>query len=108
MKPLQITKQITVKNDLSLDIYLSDINKIGLISLERGEEVELGTVLKIGLIQIACSANPSANLEKAVGKVQEASRNGAQIFCLPELFRSQYFCQREDAAFFDLAQAQPR
>ncbi len=67
----------------------------------------MGTVLKIGLIQIACSANPSANLEKAVGKVQEASRNGAQIFCLPELFRSQYFCQREDAAFFDLAESIP-
>ena len=64
-------------------------------------------MLKIGLIQMACSANPDKNLERAVVKVQEAVRNGAQIICLPELFRSQYFCQKEDAALFDLAETVP-
>jgi N-carbamoylputrescine amidase len=62
---------------------------------------------QIGLIQLSCSADPDANLEKAVQRVREAARNGAQIVCLPELFRTQYFCQREDPALFDLAETIP-
>jgi N-carbamoylputrescine amidase len=46
-------------------------------------------------------------LEKATQRVREAGRNGAQIVCLPELFRTQYFCQREDPALFDLAETIP-
>ncbi len=63
--------------------------------------------MKIGLIQIACSANPDENLERAVAKVGEIAKSGAQIICLPELFRSQYFCQKEDAGLFDLAEPIP-
>jgi N-carbamoylputrescine amidase len=63
--------------------------------------------LKIGVIQMVCSANPAENLERALGKVKEAATNGAQIICLPELFRSQYFCQQEDAELFDLAESVP-
>jgi N-carbamoylputrescine amidase len=63
--------------------------------------------LKIGVIQLVCSANSQENLERAVGKVEEAVMNGAQIICLPELFRSQYFCQQEDADLFDLAESVP-
>jgi N-carbamoylputrescine amidase len=63
--------------------------------------------MKIGLIQLACSANPAENLERAVGKVEEAAKSGAQVICLPELFRSQYFCQKEDATLFDLAESVP-
>lgn len=63
--------------------------------------------MKIGVIQIACSANPDENLERAVSKVEAAANNGAQIICLPELFRSQYFCQKEDPALFDLAESVP-
>ena len=62
---------------------------------------------QIGLIQLPCSADPDANLQKAVQRVREAGRNGAQIICLPELFRTQYFCQREDPALFDLAETIP-
>ncbi len=64
-------------------------------------------MLKVGLIQMSCSPNPSENMEKVVSKVEEAARGGAKIICLPELFRSQYFCQREDAALFDLAESIP-
>ena len=39
--------------------------------------------------------------------VREAARAGADIVCLPELFRAQYFCQREDHALFDLAESIP-
>src|SRR5204863_297280 len=61
----------------------------------------------IGLVQMAMSADPAANLEKALGKVAEAAASGASLVCLPELFRSQYFAQREDAALFDLAEPIP-
>ena len=61
----------------------------------------------IGLVQMAMSADPAANLEKAIGKVAEAAASGASLVCLPELFRSQYFAQREDAALFDLAEPIP-
>ena len=62
---------------------------------------------QVGLIQLSCSPDPGANLEKAVERIREAGRNGAQMICLPELFRTQYFCQREDPALFDLAETIP-
>jgi N-carbamoylputrescine amidase len=65
------------------------------------------TAFRVGLVQMQCDADPSVNLEKAVGRIREAAARGAQIVCLQELFRSHYFCQREDAALFDLAEAIP-
>ena len=47
----------------------------------------------IGLVQMAMSADPAANLEKAIAKVAEAARAGARLVCLPELFTGYYFCQ---------------
>ena len=64
-------------------------------------------VFTVGLVQMSCSADPEDNLRRAVSKVREAAKNGAQIICLPELFRTQYFCQREDPALFDLAEPVP-
>ncbi len=61
----------------------------------------------IGLVQMACSSDPGENLEKAEAKVEEAASAGARVVCLPELFRSRYFCQREDPALFDLAEPVP-
>jgi N-carbamoylputrescine amidase len=61
----------------------------------------------IGLVQLAAGADPEENLSRAAAKVEEAARLGAQMVCLPELFRLRYFCQREDAAFFDLAEPVP-
>ena len=58
----------------------------------------------VGLIQMACSADPEENLRRAAERVADAARDGAEIVCLPELFRSQYFCQREDTTLFDLAE----
>jgi N-carbamoylputrescine amidase len=62
---------------------------------------------RIGLIQMACSKDPNENLAKAEWRIREAAGKGAQIVCMQELFRSQYFCQREDAALFDLAEPIP-
>jgi N-carbamoylputrescine amidase len=61
----------------------------------------------IGLVQEACALDPQTNLDRAVMRVREAAKAGAQIICLEELFRSQYFCQREDIALFDLAEPIP-
>ncbi len=62
---------------------------------------------KVGLVQMSCGPEPEENLRKAGAKVREAAKLGADIVCLPELFMTQYFCQREDAALFDLAEAVP-
>ncbi len=62
---------------------------------------------RVGLVQMAMSTSLEDNLRKAVSKVGEAARSGAEVVCLPELYRSPYFCQREDAALFDLAEPVP-
>ena len=62
---------------------------------------------KIGLIQMRCGAEPKKNLARAIELIREAARQGAEIVCLPELFRSQYFCQTEDHKNFDLAEDVP-
>src|SRR5689334_8622702 len=54
-----------------------------------------------------CSPDPDDNLHRACAKVREAAAKGAQMVCLPELFRTAYFCQREDASLFDLAEPVP-
>jgi N-carbamoylputrescine amidase len=61
----------------------------------------------LGLIQTACGANPDANLAKTLALAERAARRGAQIICTQELFRSQYFCQREDYKHFRLAEKIP-
>jgi len=61
----------------------------------------------IGLIQISLSKDININLEKAVEWVIKAAKEGAQVICLPELFRSQYFCQTEDIKNFNLAETIP-
>jgi N-carbamoylputrescine amidase len=62
---------------------------------------------QVGLVQMQMSADADDNLKRAVEGCAEAARQGATVICLPELFRSQYFCQREDADLFDLAESIP-
>jgi len=64
-------------------------------------------LVTIGLIQMSCGPEPGANLKKAIGRIGEAAKKGARIVCLPELFRSQYFCQNEDIKNFTLAELIP-
>src|SRR5579883_2094854 len=65
------------------------------------------TRFRLGLVQMRCTPDPDANLAAAVAHVREAAAAGAAVVCLPELFRHAYFCQREDPAFFDLAEPVP-
>jgi len=60
----------------------------------------------VGLVQMSCGPNPEENLAKALDRVADAATT-AQVVCLPELFQTQYFCQREDHALFDLAEPIP-
>jgi N-carbamoylputrescine amidase len=62
---------------------------------------------RVGLVQMACSPDPCENLAKAEWRIREAAGRGAQIICLQELFRSQYFCREENARLFDLAESIP-
>ncbi len=62
---------------------------------------------KIALIQMRCGANPEENFAHAVDFIRHAAKKDAQIVCLPELFRSQYFCQTEDHKNFELAETVP-
>jgi len=56
---------------------------------------------------MSATADPDKNLQHAIDRLHQAQAKGAQIVCLPELFQTQYFCQREDAALFDLAEPIP-
>jgi N-carbamoylputrescine amidase len=64
-------------------------------------------VVKLGLIQTACTADADANLKKTLRLAERAAKSGAQIICTQELFRSQYFCQSEDHENFKLAETIP-
>lgn len=61
----------------------------------------------LGLLQHACGADPKANLKKTLALTEKAAKEGAQIICTQELFRSQYFCQSEEHKYFDLAEPIP-
>src|SRR5436853_7802190 len=61
----------------------------------------------IGVVQMRCTANADENLSRAVEKIRDAAARGAQIISLHELFRSEYFCRKEDADLFNLAEPVP-
>ena len=63
--------------------------------------------IALGLIQQTRSNNIAYNLEASIQAIKKATDQGAQIICLQELFRSQYFCQNEEASKFKLAETIP-
>ncbi len=63
--------------------------------------------IKIGLVQMKCTSDIERNFNRAIELTREAASHGAKIVCLPELFRSLYFCQTEDHRHFDLAESIP-
>ena len=71
------------------------------------KRVSAGTVVKLGLLQSACSSQPAANLRHTLALAERAARQGAQIICTQELFGCQYFCQSEDHRNFQLAEPIP-
>ena len=67
----------------------------------------LPSKFKIGLVQMSMSPDPPENLDKAVARIRECAQQGANLVCLPELFKTHYIGQREDHDLFDLAEAVP-
>jgi N-carbamoylputrescine amidase len=65
------------------------------------------SLVKIGLVQMSCTADKQANIQKATELIREAAGKGAQIVCLQELFASLYFCDVEDYNNFNLAESIP-
>ena len=61
----------------------------------------------IGIVQMSCTPEPEENMGRAIKHVRDAAQQGAELICLPELFQTQYFCQREDTALFELAEPIP-
>ncbi|MCX8073562.1 MAG: carbon-nitrogen hydrolase [Candidatus Binatia bacterium] len=68
---------------------------------------ERPTELRVALVQMHCGNDPSENLRRAVEFVRQAGDQGAGLVCLPELFRTTYFCQQEVPELFDLAEPIP-
>lgn len=58
----------------------------------------------IGLVQISLDGNPESNLRKCIEWIRKSAQEGARVICLPELYSSFYFCQREKHSYFDLAE----
>lgn len=63
--------------------------------------------LPVALIQMSCDADPARNVRTAIDQIARAARGGAKLICLPELFRSLYFCQKQDYKCFQLAEPIP-
>ena len=63
--------------------------------------------VNVGIVQMQCSDSPDDNMAKALAMTADAIRKGAHVICLPELFRSRYFCQSEDDSFYALAESVP-
>ncbi|MCC5795509.1 MAG: carbon-nitrogen hydrolase [Chromatiales bacterium] len=63
--------------------------------------------MQVALVQMRCGTDVQDNLGRALAATREAAAGGAELVCLPELFRSRYFCQSEDAAHFVLAEPVP-
>jgi N-carbamoylputrescine amidase len=62
---------------------------------------------KVGLVQMSMAPRPEDNVAKAEERVREAASRGAEVVCLPEMYRTPYFCQKEDHANFALAETVP-
>jgi N-carbamoylputrescine amidase len=76
----------------------------GLVQIPR---MPTQSKFKVGLVQMSCEADPEKNLAKVVACIREAAARGAQIISTQELFRSPYFCQKQDPSLFDLAEPIP-
>jgi N-carbamoylputrescine amidase len=63
--------------------------------------------VKVSLVQMQCSESAAENMQKAIAMTEDAAGKGAEVVCLPELFRSRYFCQSEDDVHFELAESIP-
>jgi N-carbamoylputrescine amidase len=84
------------------DHYVIRVMQNEVMSLLRKE-----SRFRLGLVQMRCSTDADENMSKAEDRIREAAAKGAEIICLQELFRTQYFCREENAELFNLAEPIP-
>jgi N-carbamoylputrescine amidase len=65
------------------------------------------STVTLALLQTRAAPQPAVNLRRTLQAADRAARDGAQILCTQELFRSPYFCQSEDYRCFNLAEPIP-
>src|SRR4051812_504824 len=75
--------------------------------MKRRRKISKETTRTLGLVQMRCSEDAKDNLARALARIKEAAKSGAQIVCLQELFRTPYFCQSENDDMFALAETIP-
>jgi N-carbamoylputrescine amidase len=63
--------------------------------------------VRAAAIQMRMHEDTGTNLKRCLDLVHKAADQGATLVVTPELFGSLYFCQKEDAAYFDLAEPIP-
>jgi N-carbamoylputrescine amidase len=63
--------------------------------------------IKAGLVQMACTPDKAANIQKSINEIKKCASAGAELVVLQELHSSLYFCQTEDTVMFDLAEPIP-
>ena len=64
-------------------------------------------VVQLAMVQMSCSTDSKANVDKALERIAEAAKAGANIVCLQEVFNTQYPCQAEVHERFELAEEIP-
>ena len=65
------------------------------------------SILKVGIIQQACSADKEENIRKSIEGINKCAAAGASLVVLQELHSNLYFCQTEATDNFDLAEPIP-
>lgn len=65
------------------------------------------STVNLALVQMTCTSDPAQNLERSIQQIRDVASNGAQVVCLQEVFNTQYPCQSEDHANFELAETIP-
>lgn len=64
----------------------------------------MSKVVKFAALQLTKSWDLEANLAKAKKAIREAAQNGANVILPQELFAAPYFCKRQEAKYFELAE----
>src|SRR3954468_5996747 len=75
--------------------------------MKKNSKKQSSSTVRVGLSQMACVESPDHNLKSQLRLIEQAGKQGCDVFCTQEMFRSQYFCQVEDHRFFKLAETIP-
>lgn len=64
----------------------------------------MSKVVKFAALQLTKSWDLEDNLDKAKKAIREAAQNGANVILPQELFAAPYFCKKQEAKYFELAE----